>query len=156
MGKIATEQEAYNIGSVGTPISNKCCTKARAEALGCTISGSYLSNQLVKLDDLSKLTYTISFSIKNASTSDDSVHCLVNGTPTKKPDYYDTMYCFEGIYEDITGLGINVNTLAGGDRTYVAIGKTYYWYLYNLNKSRWVLLGTYICTLANNAYYATM
>ena len=54
MGKIATEQEAYSIGKVGTPVTNKCCTKARAEALGCAVSGSYQNNQLVQTDNVSK------------------------------------------------------------------------------------------------------
>ena len=36
MSKIATEQEVYNVGQTGTPIANKCCTKQRMEALGCT------------------------------------------------------------------------------------------------------------------------
>lgn len=54
MGKIATEQEAYSIGNVGTPMGNKCCTKARAEALGCKVSGTYLTNQLVQKEHLSK------------------------------------------------------------------------------------------------------
>lgn len=33
MGKIATKQEVYNVGQTGTPITNKCCTKQRMEAL---------------------------------------------------------------------------------------------------------------------------
>ena len=54
MSKIATEQEAYNIGKLGTPVTNKCCTKERAEELGCKVNGSYSSNQLVQLSDLTK------------------------------------------------------------------------------------------------------
>lgn len=53
MGKIATEQEAYDIGKQGTPNGNKCCTKSRAEVLGCMINGSYSNNQLVQLEHLS-------------------------------------------------------------------------------------------------------
>ena len=59
MGKIATEQEAYNIGRKGTPTSKKCCTKSRAEALGCEVSNGYKSNQLVQLTSLSKSTVTL-------------------------------------------------------------------------------------------------
>ena len=55
MGKIATEQEAYNIGGAGVPTNKKCCTKTRTEALGCSVSGLYASNKLVQLADLSKL-----------------------------------------------------------------------------------------------------
>ena len=53
MGKIATEQEAYNIGGSGSYTTNKCCTKSRAEELGCNVSGSYTSSRLVQLEDLS-------------------------------------------------------------------------------------------------------
>ncbi len=50
MGKIATEQEVYNVGGKGTPITNKCCTKSRAETLGCKIKSgySYKDNQLIE------------------------------------------------------------------------------------------------------------
>lgn len=50
MGKIATEQEVYNVGGKGTPIINKCCTKSRAEVLGCKIKSgySYQNNQLIE------------------------------------------------------------------------------------------------------------
>lgn len=50
MSKIATEQDVYNVGQTGTPTVNKCCTKKRMEALGCTgINGieNYDSNRLV-------------------------------------------------------------------------------------------------------------
>ena len=156
MGKIATEQEAYNIGNSGSPVTNKGCTKSRAEALGCDVSGNYANNQLVQLSDLSRLSYRVSFSISNASTSDDSVHMLTNGTPNKLPDVYDTMYCFEGIYEDIYQNGISVNDYNGGNRLTVPVGGTYYWYLYDLSKSRWVLLKTLTCKLESGTYYATM
>ena len=56
MGKIATEQEAYNIGGVkdGLFVANKCCTKERAEIMGCDVNGEYEDNQLVQLEDLTK------------------------------------------------------------------------------------------------------
>lgn len=50
MGKIATEQEVYNVGQTGTPTANKCCTKQRMEALGCEGIGgveNYANNRLV-------------------------------------------------------------------------------------------------------------
>lgn len=59
MGKIATEQEAYGIGGKGTPVANKCCTRSRAIALGCKVSGNYSLLQLVQLSDLSKSGYTL-------------------------------------------------------------------------------------------------
>lgn len=45
MGKIALETEVYAIGGKGSPVSNKCCTKARAEALGCKIKSGILMLQ---------------------------------------------------------------------------------------------------------------
>lgn len=50
MSKIATEQDVYDVGKKDTPVANKCCTKQRMEALGCTgINGveNYPSNRLV-------------------------------------------------------------------------------------------------------------
>lgn len=51
MGKIATEQEAYNIGKRGIPRINEPCTKARARELGCAIKPgySYAGNEPVEL-----------------------------------------------------------------------------------------------------------
>lgn len=53
MGIIATEQQAASIGGGSPYTNNLCCTKARAQALGCTVSGSYANNQLVELSSLS-------------------------------------------------------------------------------------------------------
>ena len=54
MGKIATEQEAYNIGKRGIPRINEPCTKARARELGCAIKPgySYAGNEPVELEAL--------------------------------------------------------------------------------------------------------
>lgn len=54
MGKIATEQEAYNIGKRGIPRINEPCTKARARELGCAIKPgySYAGNDPVELEAL--------------------------------------------------------------------------------------------------------
>lgn len=52
MGKIATEQETYEIGKKGTPAGSKLCTKTRAIQLGCDVSGSYSDNQCVQIDNL--------------------------------------------------------------------------------------------------------
>ena len=61
MGKIATEQEAHDIGGSGTPVSNKCCTSQRAQELGCEVSGMYTINQLVQVNDLSVQAITVAF-----------------------------------------------------------------------------------------------
>ncbi len=58
MGKIATEQEAYNIGKTGIPRIDEPCTRARAEELGCAIKPgySYAGNEPVELEALYKDT----------------------------------------------------------------------------------------------------
>lgn len=69
MGKIALEEEAYNIGNKGMPINGKCCTKSRAEILGCNVKDIYSANQLVQLSSLIKSSpyygYTIYLSALN-------------------------------------------------------------------------------------------
>lgn len=70
--KIALESEAKAIGgSTSSVTTNKCCTKARAQALGCNVSGTYDSNQLVPKDHLSKKVtqYTITFKTTSDSAS---------------------------------------------------------------------------------------
>lgn len=54
---IATESYAkYVGGGSGTAVQNKCCTKSRAVAFGCTVSGTYNNNQLVPKSALSGQT----------------------------------------------------------------------------------------------------
>ena len=55
--KIATEAYAQSIGWRNIPYtSNLGCTRSRAIALGCNVSGNYTYNQLVCEKDLSKAT----------------------------------------------------------------------------------------------------
>lgn len=55
--KIATEAYAQSIGWRNTSYtSNLGCTRSRAIALGCNVSGNYTYNQLVCEKDLSKAT----------------------------------------------------------------------------------------------------
>ncbi len=90
MGKgtnqIATEAEAKAIGGATASVTtDKCTTKTRATALGCTVSGSYQNNQTVKYSDLSKSVldpfYTITW--KNYSSHNTYIDVLVNGEPIK-------------------------------------------------------------------------
>lgn len=97
MGKIATEQEAYNIGKKGTPQSNKCCTKSRALDLGCQVKGNYSSSQLVQFSDLSKSSFIevsptnlsyyrgqqAKFTLTVKSSSDWSLNVLVDTRPIR-------------------------------------------------------------------------
>ena len=53
--QIATEAEARAVGGSSAIITNLLCvTKTRAIALGCKVSGTYETNQLVRYSDLSK------------------------------------------------------------------------------------------------------
>lgn len=54
--KIATELEASQVGGALVVLEepNKCCTKARADILGCNVLAGYQSNQLVPRNALSK------------------------------------------------------------------------------------------------------
>lgn len=53
--RIALETYASNIGGVYGAVPGKCCTKIRAEALGCKVSGSYASKRLVPQTALSRV-----------------------------------------------------------------------------------------------------
>lgn len=65
--KIALESEAKSIGgSSASASSTKCCTKTRAEELGCEVSGDYDSNQLVPKSRLTKKV--INYEIKVPGT----------------------------------------------------------------------------------------
>jgi len=60
MGKIATEQYCASIGGGSGYTNNLCATKSRAQALGCSVSGSYANNQLVEESSLSSASIGIS------------------------------------------------------------------------------------------------
>lgn len=69
--KIATEEYAQSISGRNTPYtSNLGCTKSRAIALGCNVSGNYIYNQLVCEKDLSKATkvYTYNCTVHYSSS----------------------------------------------------------------------------------------
>ena len=128
MGKIATEQEAYSIGKVGTPVTNKCCTKARAEALGCAVSGSYTSNKLVQKTDLSqaKVSYKFEATIGiNNSVYESSLKCAfefrLNGVVVHEEQYIDTDDSRDIIYasvDDIPGKTQSIRIIPQSDSTY--------------------------------------
>lgn len=116
MGKIATETEAYNIGKIGSPVTNKCCTKSRAEALGCAVSGSYVTNRLVQKDDLSRkiISYVATFTLTNGDFS--SMWMLINGVPKITTGFvYFTHQGNTPVTEGFDeGEGIRVNDVNGG------------------------------------------
>ena len=62
--QIATEAYAKNIGGKNISYtSNLGCTKSRAIALGCEVSGTYKDNQLVCQKDLSAHKYIFNYNI---------------------------------------------------------------------------------------------
>lgn len=71
MGKIATEQEAYNIGRRGTPVANKCATNARAYTLGCK-KLSVADNKLVEVSALIRDRINLGNAYFSGSYSADS------------------------------------------------------------------------------------
>lgn len=91
MGKIATEQEVYNVGQTGTPTANKCCTKQRMEALGCEgINGveNYENNRLVPQNSYKQAPYKIKFSGMNHYATDVQVTESGGGVYLSTNDQY--------------------------------------------------------------------
>lgn len=77
MGKIATEQEAYERRDTTKLIlaptePNKCCTKERADYFGCRMSSEYESNQLIQNDDLLSPKLINSITLQQDSVSGGS------------------------------------------------------------------------------------
>ena len=66
--RIASETYAGNIGGVYGAVSGKCCTKTRAETLGCKVSGSYAAKRLVPRTALSKASVTFNFHVEDMTT----------------------------------------------------------------------------------------
>lgn len=130
MGKIATETEAYNIGKIGSPVTNKCCTKSRAEALGCAVSGSYVTNRLVQKDDLSRkiISYIATFTLINGDSS--STWMLINGVPKNTTGfvYFTYLGNTQVTVAFNEGEGIEVNDVNGGNTVALPIGSTGYVY----------------------------
>ena len=102
--KIALESEAKSIGGSSLSVTtNKMCTKAQAETLGCKVTGSYAYNQLVAKDDLSKNTVslgtaTITGSARRTSTGTE-FNVELSGY-TRKSGVTVSIYV---VYKSITG-----------------------------------------------------
>ena len=126
--KIATESEAKSIGGSSSSVTaNKCCTKARAQALGCNVSGTYDSNQLVPKDHLSKpiTRYTITF--KTLSSSASFYLFSTSSIPVSNGNMYFA-YVAVGNKATATHTGslkVNNPSVAGGVTT-VKTGSTIY------------------------------
>ena len=73
MAKIALETEVRSVGGKGSATTNKCCTKARADALGCKIKSgySYKDNQLIEQGSYEKDLITYIGFYATATASDE-------------------------------------------------------------------------------------
>lgn len=141
--KIATESEAKSIGGSSSSVTaNKCCTKARAQALGCNVSGTYDSNQLVPKDHLSKkiTSYTITF--KTLSSSASFYLFSTSSIPVSTGNMYFA-YITVGNTATATHTGsleVNNPSIAGGT-TNVNAGNTIYIKSYS---GGWRSIGSFI------------
>ena len=93
MGKIATQAEAASIGGA-TSSGTQCSTKAKAEELGCDVSGTYTNQQLVQRDDLKRSginwdpyvgthSYTDAVLLTDRGSSPTSLMTLLRSLPEK-------------------------------------------------------------------------
>ena len=113
MDKIATEQEAYDIGETGIPNGNKCCTKQKALELGCKISANtdfaYMDNELIPLSRLQKpvMDINIHFTIVNYGE-------VITPTTVRILTYKDSSYT-KIIHDTGVTIGENNETFNGYD-----------------------------------------
>lgn len=81
--KIALETEAKTIGGGSTTaVTNKCCTKSSAETFGCSVSGTYASNQLVAMAHLSKKTTSLGTAFVNINMNSSGTQSTFRGSIT--------------------------------------------------------------------------
>lgn len=102
--KIALESEAKIIGGSSLSVTtNKMCTKARAEELGCKVTGSYASNQLVAKDDLSKNTVSLGIATVTGSARRTSTGTEFNVDLSGYTRKSGVTVSIHVVYESITG-----------------------------------------------------
>lgn len=151
MGKIATEQEAYNIGGQSNPTQNKCCTKARAEDLGCKVSDNYEDNQLVQLNDLSKNVLDVYINIP----STDMIQYM-RENQTESYSYHTDNYTFSvDIYgSDFTQLPSNDGIVIGdgGDINFALNLESEYDEVLSNNRF-YYNISIVLCAPINSEYY---
>ena len=79
--KIATEAYAQSVsGKNASYTSNLGCTKSRAIALGCDVVGTYLNNQLVRKEDLSKAVkiYTYNCNVHYSTNQNKAIFYIIS------------------------------------------------------------------------------
>lgn len=125
--QIATEAEAASKGGSSSS-SNKCCTKSRAVALNCSVSGNYSDNQLVKYSNLSKkiTRYKATFIANNGDFMASYILCT--GVPN--PSNYTRYRLSQGTdeYTFIEFQPIYINQPSGGNMAALNINNTGYIY----------------------------
>ena len=127
--QIATELEARSKGGNSIAITNdKGCTKARAVYLGCSVSGSYDDNQLVKYSDLSKSVtyYTATFIANSGDLMSTFLICA--GQPVQANFNRYELSIGTNTYRFMEGSGISINSESGGNTTNLRINRTGYIY----------------------------
>lgn len=127
--QIATELEARSKGGNSIVITNdKGCTKARAIYLGCSVSGLYDDNQLVKYSDLSKSVtyYTATFTANSGDFMSTYIICA--GQPVQANYNKYRLSMGTDTYRFMEGSGISINSESGGNTTILKINQTGYIY----------------------------
>lgn len=97
MSKIGTEQDAYNLSGIGTPVPNKCITATRVRELGCSIFDEdtfpVADNQLVEKERLEVKTtryFGAIVTIPNTGMGDvvSYVYPYYKNVPSQEPSTY--------------------------------------------------------------------
>ena len=150
MSKIGTEQDAYNLSGIGTPIPNKCITATRVRELGCSIFDEdtfpVADNQLVEKERLEIKTTRYFGAIVTIANSGmgDVVSCVYpyyKSVPSQEPSTYmvrwdlidyhndgDGTKCYFGRPEDENNGKLYVNyDITGTSR--VLIDRNADWYI---------------------------
>ena len=130
---IATEAYAQSVGCRNIPYTSSLgCTRSRAIALGCNVSGNYTFNQLVCQKDLSKAVkiYTYNCNVYYSSNQQKNRFYTISDNSLigskKKIQAYTTASC--GLYTisqpEVTLFG---NTYVNNSGTHNMVsGQTYY------------------------------
>ena len=131
--RIATEAYAQSVsGRNASYTSNLGCTKSRAIALGCNVSGTYSNNQLVCQKDLSKATkvYTYNCTVHYSSSQQKNRFYAIsdNSLINSKKKIQASTTADYGLYTTSpTKISFHGNKYVNNNGTFDMIsGQTYY------------------------------
>lgn len=130
---IATEAYAQSVGWRNIPYTSSLgCTRSRAIALGCNVSGNYIFNQLVCQKDLSKATkvYTYNCTVHYSNNQQKNRFYTISDNSLidskKKIQAYTTANCQLYTISQSTIILFG-NTYVNNSGTYNMVsGQTYY------------------------------